>query len=67
LVVTAMTALPSSIFSSIYAGERLAIPVPRALADDAISSVMVVAYLVSAAVATLIMMLLFSNYNKLKE
>ena len=43
LLVTAMTALPSSIFSAIYSGERLAIPVPLAFADDSISSVMVFA------------------------
>ena len=41
-----------AILTGVYSGERFAIPVPLACADAAISSVMVVAYLKSAEVAT---------------
>ena len=49
--VTAITALPSSIFCAMYSGVRFAIPVPLALADDSISSVMIVRMFI-AGVAT---------------
>src|SRR5688500_8791071 len=39
-----MTVFPSRIFSWIYSGDRLAIPVPRARAEEAISSQISCAY-----------------------
>jgi hypothetical protein len=53
-LVSAITALPSSIFWQMYSGVRRAIPVPRAFADASISSVMIFAKPLSADVATLI-------------
>jgi hypothetical protein len=37
--VTAITALPSSIFCAMYSGDLFAIPVPLAFAEDSISEV----------------------------
>ena len=63
--VIAITAFPSVIFWDIYSGERLAIPVPRACADEAISSVMIDAYFISAGIATRTTIFDCSNLQKI--
>jgi len=62
-----MTALSSCIFLATYSGERWAIPVPLAFAEDSISAVIVVAYDISAAVAVLIMILACSNLFEIER
>ena len=50
-----------------YSGERFAIPVPRAWAEEAISSVIMFAYFVSADVATRTIICDCSNFAKLND